>query len=144
MIQQSRGLRQCCPLSPFLFVMCMERLGQWLARRVAEGCMREVKASRHGHGLSYLLFAYDLLMFSEENADQLACIKEGMYLFCSCSCQRVNYTKSSMFCSANVSEQVVVSPTNQLGIPLRSNMGKYLGHYIAQGGNNRMPHKEFL
>lgn len=31
-----------------------------------------------------------------------------------------------------------------MGIPLRTNMGKYLGHYIAQSGNNRVRHKELL
>lgn len=79
--------------------------GQGLARRVAQGRLRElVTTSRQGPGLSYLLFADDLLLFSEAKADQLACIKEGLDLFCGCSGQRVNYIKSSMFCSANVSE----------------------------------------
>src|SRR2546430_1959121 len=52
-IQPSRGFKEGCTLSLYIFVMCMERLGQWLARRVAKGHLREVQASRHGLGLSY-------------------------------------------------------------------------------------------
>lgn len=124
--------------------MCMERLGQWFARQVDEGRLRKVKASRHGPGLSYLFFTDDILLLSKANTEQLACIKKGLDYFCKCSGQRVNYNKSSIFCSANASEHVAVSLSSQLGIPMITNMGKYLGHYIAQSGNNRVRHKELL
>lgn len=70
-----------------------------------------MKASRHGPELSYLFFADDLLLFSEANAGQVECIKEGLNFFCECLDQRVIFTKSSMFCSANVLEQVAVALT---------------------------------
>lgn len=142
MIEPSKGLRQGCPLSPYLFVMCMERLGQWLTRRIVEGRLREVRASRKGPGLSYLFFTDDFLLFSEVSVDQLACIKEGLELFCGYSGQRVNYGKSSMFFSANVSEQDASRLSTLMGIPLKTNIGKYLGQHIVQGGNNRERYTE--
>lgn len=63
----------------------MERLEQWVQRKVNEGRLREMRASRSGPGLNYLFFADDLLFFSEAYEDQLLCLREGLERFCSSS-----------------------------------------------------------
>lgn len=143
-IKQSRGLRQGCPLSRYLFVLCAERLGQWLSKKAAEGRLQRVKASRHGPGLNYLFFAHDLLLFSEAREEQLLCIKEGLELFCNCSGQRVNFLKSSMVISSIIQSMEAKRLSTLMGIPVRNKIGKYLGHIIIQDGNNRERHKDIL
>lgn len=122
----------------------MEKLGQWLQKKVAEGRLREVRTSRGGPSLSHLFFADDLLLFSEACEEQLACIKEGLEIFCNCSVQRINFQKSSMFCSSNVSDEEAGRLSNVLGIPLAKKIGKYLGHHIVMDGKNRERYKEPL
>lgn len=46
------------------------------------------------------------MLFSEASEDKIACIKEGLELFCKASGQKVNFNKSLMYVSPNISEQL--------------------------------------
>ena len=65
----SRGLRQGDPLSPYLFILCMEFLGHLIEEKCVNGDWVSLKASRGNIGISHLFFADDLLLFAkvEEN-----------------------------------------------------------------------------
>ncbi|XP_057733751.1 uncharacterized protein LOC130948905 [Arachis stenosperma] len=59
----SRGLRQGDPISPYLFVLCMERLSCSINQQVDKGLWTPVAISRGGPRISHLMFADDLLLF---------------------------------------------------------------------------------
>lgn len=139
-IKPSRGLWEGCPLLPYLFVLCIEKLGQWIAQKVAEGRLKDVKASRYSPGLNHLFFADDLLLFAEARGDQLVCLKEGLKQFCCCSGQMINYQKSSIFFSSNVAEKEANRPSELLGIPMKKELDRYLGHHIVLKGRDRERH----
>lgn len=122
----------------------MERLGQWIQRKVEEGRWRVLKTSRTGPELSHLFFTDDLLLFSEARDDQVFCIKEGLRLFCKASGQRVNFNKSLMYCSPNISKQDVTRLSADMGIPLTKELGKYLGHHINHRGSNHEEHQNLM
>lgn len=61
----SRGIRQGDPLSPYLFVMCIERLFQTISVAVDERLWKFICLSRGGPHISHLAFDDDLLLFSE-------------------------------------------------------------------------------
>lgn len=67
----SRGVRQGDPLSPYLFVMCMERLFQTIEEAIAQEKWNPIRASRDGPLLSNLFFADDVVLFAEASVDHV-------------------------------------------------------------------------
>ena len=60
-----RGLRQGDPLSPYLFVMCLERLCHQIDIVVGAKRWKPIRMSCGGPMLSHICFADDLILFAE-------------------------------------------------------------------------------
>lgn len=60
-----RGLRQGDPLSPYLFVLVMERLSQLIYEKMKSKEWKPIKLGRRGPAISHLFLADDLLLFGE-------------------------------------------------------------------------------
>lgn len=82
---QSRGIRQADPLSPYIFVLCMERLAQAISLEVNNRRWRPIKLAKDGPTLSHLFFADDLVLFKEASLEQKEVIKGVLLKFCSAS-----------------------------------------------------------
>lgn len=132
-ITLTRGLQQGDPLSPLIFVLCIEFLSQWIHEKVRCGTWKALKVSRNGPWTSHLFFADDLLQFAEVGDDQIACTKEDLDLFCQESGQRMNNDKSLILFSLNISDQDARRISQALGIPITKDMGRYLGYEITHG-----------
>ena len=61
----TRGIRQGDPLSPYLFIICMEFLGQLIEEKCNMKTWQPVKASQSGPEFSHLFFADDLILFAK-------------------------------------------------------------------------------
>ncbi|CAL1363580.1 unnamed protein product [Linum trigynum] len=132
-ITPSRGVRQGDPLSPYLFVLCMERLSHRIDRAVQDKLWRPLKLSKDGPPLSHLFFADDLVLFAEAGGSQIRIIKQCLDDFCSSSGQRVNFHKSAMFVSANICRRQARSLSARMEIPLTVDLGRYLGVMAIHG-----------
>ncbi|KAK9904390.1 hypothetical protein M0R45_000756 [Rubus argutus] len=122
-----RGIRQGDPLSPYIFVLCMEKLSHLIQIAVDIGEWKAVRASQSGPKVSHLFFADDLMLFAEASQEQADTLKQCLDVFCSLSGQSVSYDKSLIYCSPNTIKDLVVDISNTCGSPLTSDLGKYLG-----------------
>ena len=90
----SKGIRQGDPLFPYLFILCMEFLGQLIDEKCSEHLWTKVKTSRSGPAFSHLFFADDLVLFAEASPENCSTIKRILQDFCSKSRQVVSEAKS--------------------------------------------------
>ncbi|CAN1120776.1 LINE-1 retrotransposable element ORF2 protein [Linum perenne] len=128
-----RGLRQGCPLSPYIFTLCIERLSRMISSAVNFGYWRPIQLVREGIPLSHCFFADDLVLFSEADISQAKVILDILDRFCAASGQSINKDKSKVYFSKNVSRPLSREITSTLGIGSTSDLGRYLGVPILHG-----------
>ena len=117
-------------LSPYIFIMCMDYLGQLIQERCEDKFWIPVKASRRGSAFSHLFFADDLVLFAKANMENCLVIREVLDEFCSQSRQTISEAKSRVFFSPNVDQSDREALSDILGFQSTPNLGKYLSFPI--------------
>lgn len=95
------------PLSPYIFILCLERLSQ-LIEIVVEG----------GQWLLFLLFMDDMLLFLEATCLQIFCDHSG---------QKLSVQKNRILFLSNVSNRLGRDLSKRSGFTQTTNLEKYLG-----------------
>lgn len=78
----SQIIRQGDLLSPYIFVLCLERLSHLISKEFEQGSWRLFIIKRIGPIISHLYFADDMLLFAEANIDQMDRILGCLESFC--------------------------------------------------------------
>ncbi|GKV23270.1 hypothetical protein SLEP1_g33018 [Rubroshorea leprosula] len=99
--QPQQGLRQGDPLSPYLFIMVMEKLSYMILSRRQQHQWKPFKISRGGLPFSHLFFADDLMLFGTASFSQIEIIMECLSGFAGCLGLELNLSKSKLFVSPN-------------------------------------------
>ena len=126
-IKPSRGLRQGDPLSPYLFLFCVEGLHSLLQQAKNEGNIRSVSISRSGPKLTHLFFADDSLLFCKATTNEVMCIQDILTEYELASGQQVNRQKTILFFSKSTPRLIQNNIQAMLGVPIIRQYEKYLG-----------------
>ena len=137
-ILPSRRIRQGDPLSPYLFILCMEVLGHLIEEKWSEKSWVLVKSSKSGLSFSHLFFIDDLVLFVKADHVNCSTMRDVLDDFCARSGQSISESKSRVYFSPNVDVDTRESLCDILGFKSTPNLGKYLGFPLKhQGGNNQ-------
>lgn len=101
-IVPGRGLRQGDPLSPYLFLFCVEGLSNALDNAAARGEIHGSRISTSAPEITHLLFADDSFVFFKAEVGEVLKIKYVLEEYAVKSGHSINFQKSGIFYSSNV------------------------------------------
>ncbi|KAK1272221.1 hypothetical protein QJS04_geneDACA020949 [Acorus gramineus] len=127
--ESSLGLWQGDPISPLLFVLSMEILSQWLDAALLNKKIGPFM--KKATSVSHLLFADDLIIFSDTSTSSGRGLKELFQRFAICSSLELNRGKSQVFCGGRTTQHDQF--LEALGIPKGNLPVTYLGLPLFTG-----------
>ena len=96
----NRGICQGDPLSPFLFLLCIESLHSLIPKADNDGSIsRGFSLCRRSPRLTHLLFANNSLLFCRSNRHDYQKVLEILAIYESASGKQINRRKTSIFFS---------------------------------------------
>lgn len=122
-----RGPRQCDPLSPYLFLLCVEGLSLSLKTASNNTSISGCRICPQASAVTRLLFADNSLLFFKASADEAHAVKEILNQYEFFSGQAVNYQKSAIFFSSNIRTDKHAEIKNILQVHTDIGNSKYLG-----------------
>lgn len=138
-----RGLRQGCPLSSYLFILCAQGLS-WIIRKMeASTLYNGYRVNIWAPSISHLMFADDLFFFSTLDDRTLQSLQDILFIYARWSGQQANLDKSAILFSKGVGEDRRQSISDMLGVKQMESNDKYLGFQLLKSAH-RIKSYEFL
>ena len=145
LIKPTREIRQGDPLSPYIFILCMEALSNDLFKESIQPKFGVgIKLCPGSERIPCQLFADDCLIFYKANTINCRRVKQISDKFCQQSGQLINYHKSTLTFSTNattIHHQLVVGIFN---ITHSQALGKHLGCPVFQKRSNVATFQELI
>ncbi|KAJ4751955.1 RNA-directed DNA polymerase (reverse transcriptase)-related family protein [Rhynchospora pubera] len=130
-IQPTRGVRQGCSLSPYLFIVALDVLSRLLSFMVQKGELKGVTIARGAPTLTSLLYADDLLIFGEASYSEVWKIQNLLNVFCAMSGQEIGVDKSRIWFSKHTPLDVQHFISTAFAASKASSNDVYLGTTIV-------------
>ncbi|XP_024043083.1 uncharacterized protein LOC112099827 [Citrus clementina] len=141
LIKPKKGLRQGCPLSPYLFILCAEAFSNLLHQAEREQKIRGLKLAQD-ITITHLLFADDSLVFSKASVADCKHLKGIFDCYAKASGQIFNFEKSSMFFNGKVTSEQMSAIKSIFQLKVVPKYEKYLGLPPMLGRNKMSFFKE--
>lgn len=127
LIYPTRGIRQDDPLSPFLFLLCMEGRHSLIPKANSDSSIHGCALCRRSPKLTHLLFVDDILLFCRSSRNECQKVLEILASYESMLGQQINRWKKSIFFSRSTMDAIRTEIKEALGVPKSLHYDKYLG-----------------
>ena len=123
----TRGLRQGDPISPYLFLLCVEGLSAMFHREVRLERIKGVSVCRGAPQIFHLFFADDSIIFCKATLEEANRVSQVLKDYERESGQKLNKEKTSLFFSKNTRSEVMEGVKELFGAQIIRQHEKYLG-----------------
>lgn len=139
-----RGIRQGCPLSPYLFVLAINELSDQLADAIQRNHISGIKLGQNDPSIHSLMFADDLIIVGQAQQEEVRKTSEIINSFCLRSGQTPNWGKSSILFSKSTPEEVRQNILTIFPVSLMNSSTKHLGHPLLVSAKDRNAAYSFI
>lgn len=136
-IKLTRGLRQGCPLSPYIFILAMEFLSRQFQLHLARGSIRGISLARTAPRISHVIYADDLMIMGKATLSEAQQIITILEEFASVSGLQVKPQKSTVWFSSHCDETCKQLLISVFGARATENNEKYLGIVVSQSNRQQ-------
>jgi hypothetical protein len=140
----SRGIRQGCPLSPYLFVFAVNELALALQDALQSNHLTGISLGPNCPPIHCLMFADDLIVCGKANMQEAQAISQIIDNFCHDSGQIPNWSKSGILFSKNVPLQFKEDIRAIFPAPDLDNSFIHLGHPLILPSKDRSAAYAFI
>eukprot|EP00253_Pinus_taeda_P024453 PITA_24453 len=132
----SRGLRQGCPLSPFLYILLADSLSRKLSQEQHRGFIPGIRIVQETPSVNHALFADDALLLGGASLRMAKAFKSTLQKFCNATGALISERKSAVY-AWNVDQQTIDRIASELGFKGYAEWDKikYLGLPLTMGSN---------
>ncbi|CAN6282264.1 unnamed protein product [Urochloa humidicola] len=139
-----RGVRQGCPLSPYLFVLGINELSLQLQFALQANQLSGISLGPGCPPIHSLLFADDLIICGKATVHEATLVRSILQNFCNNSGQTPNWNKSCILFSRWVDNSTKMHIQNLFPVPVMNNQCKHLGHPLLFSYKDRTQAYSFI
>ena len=139
-ITPSHGIKQGDPLSPYLFLLCVEGLSSLIRKAIESQQLHGILSCTNGVCISHLLFADDSFIFCQATMEEGQRLLEILGRYEAASGQAINRHKTSIFFSRHTSQAIKIDIQGLFGARIMEDCESYLGLPMV-GGKSKAPLK---
>ncbi|KAJ4750854.1 RNA-directed DNA polymerase (reverse transcriptase)-related family protein [Rhynchospora pubera] len=143
-INPTRGLRQGCPMSPYVFIIAMEVLSRMIKGAISGEMLRGIQVAHTSPVVTHAIYADDLILMGDAREVEVQLLYSLLQTFANASGLHINPYKSKLWFSRNCNQQIVNRIKEMWGVEDVNGEEKYLGVMLNEKGDIRSNGKLLL
>ncbi|KAJ4730974.1 RNA-directed DNA polymerase (reverse transcriptase)-related family protein [Rhynchospora pubera] len=134
-ITPTQGLRQGCPMSPYVFIMAMEVLSRLLQGAMRKNMIRGVKVAHTSPCITHAIYADDLILMGDTAEAEVQVFTSLLHKFALASGLCINPSKSGLWFSKACGRQTMDRVQSAWQARKVQGEERYLGIIIGERGD---------